>query len=81
MNSSVGNISPRKRLNIGWAFAHCHIIGPNDAAESDNKSKERKYSALKGHIGTFGNFAVLIMNLPLALIRIIRDHLSLHIII
>ena len=81
MDSSVSNISPREWLHIGWAFAHCHIVGPHDATESYNGSKQRKGSAIKGHIGPLGNFAVLIMNFPLSVIRLLHDHLSLHIII
>lgn len=35
MNGSVRDISPRERLDVGWRFADCNLVSPNDANEGN----------------------------------------------
>lgn len=38
MNGGVSDISPRELLDIWWALGDGDIVGPHDAAESNNKA-------------------------------------------
>ena len=47
VDGGVSDISPRKLLDIRRTLGDCDIVGPHDAAESDDKAEEGKGAALK----------------------------------
>lgn len=47
VNGGVGDICPREGLDIGRRLADCNVVGPHDAAETDDEAEKREGPALE----------------------------------
>lgn len=47
MYGGMGDVGPGEGLDIGWGFADCDVIGPHDAAETDDEAQKRKSASLE----------------------------------